>query len=73
MDWITLVTSAAAFIISSVCAALGYRRTHGTIPRELHGHESAIASLRKQNATLMARIRKIETAITPVTGDPNGA
>jgi hypothetical protein len=73
MDWITLGTSAAAFVISSVCAALGYRRTHGTIPRELHTHDSAIASLRKQNATLMARLRKLEAAIPTVTGDAHGA
>lgn len=68
MDWIPLVTSAAAFLVSSICAALGYRRTHGAIPRELHSHDAAINSLRKQNATLKARIRRIESTITE--GDP---
>lgn len=72
MDWLPLVTSAAAFVISSVCAALGYRRTHGTIPRELNSHDAAIASLRRQNATLMARLRKLEAAIPTVTGEPHG-
>jgi hypothetical protein len=73
MDWVTLIASAAAFVISSVCAALGYRRLHGALPREVDAHNAAIGSLRKQHATLMARIRKIEAAIPTVTGDPDGA
>jgi hypothetical protein len=73
VDWITLISSAAAFVISTVCAALGYRRLHGALPREVHAHDAAIVSLRKQNATLMVRIRRLERAIPPVTGEPNGA
>ena len=73
MECVALITSDAALVIVSVCAALGYRRTHGVIPRELHSHDSAIASLRKQNATLMARLRKLEAAIPTVTGESHGA
>jgi hypothetical protein len=73
MDWIPYIASGAAVFISTLCAALGYRRTHAIIPRSLDAHTAALARIRRQNATLAARIRRLERAIPSVTGDPNGA
>jgi hypothetical protein len=72
MDWVTLAASAAAFVISSVCAALGYRRLHGEIPREVNAHEAAIVGLRRQNAALSIRLRALETAAKRQKGPTNG-
>jgi hypothetical protein len=73
MDWISLIGSGVAVTVSTVCAILHGGRRVRALPREVNAHDAAIASLRKQNATLMARIRKIERAIPSVTGEPDGA
>jgi hypothetical protein len=73
MDWISLIGSGVAVTISTVCAILHGGRRVRALPREVGAHDTAIASLRKQHAILMARIRKLEAAIPTVTGDPHGA
>jgi len=73
MDWISLIGSGVAVTVSTVCAILHGGRRVRALPREVNAHDAAIASLRKQNATLMARIRKIERAIPSVTREPDGA
>ena len=73
MDWIPYLTSAAAVAISTVCAAMGYRRTHHVVEPEIRACEVAIADLRTQNSTLLARLRKLEAAAEGKRGKPNGA
>jgi hypothetical protein len=72
MDWISLIGSGVAVTISTVCALLHGGRRVRALPREVNAHQSAIASLRKQHATCMARIRKLEAAIPTITGEPDG-
>jgi len=72
VDWISLSTSAAAFVISTVCAAAGYRRTHRTIPREIAADRDAIALLREDSAALSIRLRALETAAARKKGPTNG-
>ena len=62
MDWIPYLTSAAAVAISTVCAAMGYQRTHRVVEPEIRACAAGIADLRTQNATLLARLRKLEAA-----------
>jgi prefoldin subunit 5 len=73
MDWVSLIGSGVAVFISTVCAILHGGRRVRALPREVNAHQSAIASLRKQHATLLMRLRKIEAAIPTVTGDRHGA
>ncbi len=72
MDWIPYIASGAAVFISTACALLHPARRFNGIPREVNAHDAAITALRRQYATALARIRKLEAAATPPPENPDG-
>jgi uncharacterized protein (DUF1810 family) len=73
MDWISVIVSSGAVAISTLCAAMGYRRTHRIVEPRVRECAEAITDLRTQNASLLARVRKLEAAGERKIGDPDGA
>lgn len=73
MDWIPYIASGVALFISSLCATLGYRRTHDVIPQSLNAHEAAIDDLRRQHAALTQRVRRVERDAAKPRGPIHGA
>ncbi|MEK7245079.1 MAG: hypothetical protein AAB223_03580 [Pseudomonadota bacterium] len=62
MDWIPYLLSGAAAALSALCASMGYRRSHHIVEPRVEACAAAIADLRVSNATLLARLRKLEAA-----------
>ena len=73
MEWITIIVSGVAVTISSVCASMGYRRTHRVVEPQVHASAAAIDDLRSQQASLLARLSKLEAATERKRRATNGA